>query len=312
MYRTIVVGFDGSDHARDALVLGALLARASSARLIAACVYGTSTRLTSGDELECALRSEAQERLRAVADVACDPAPELRTVRGRSPAEGLQRLADREPVDLIVVGSGRNSAIDQVVLGGVPERLLQGAPCAIATAPRGYAGTAPARLRTIGAAYDEGPEARAALAIAAELARATNAQLQAIEVLGPPINILTPRPVATVEYESYELVGRAEDERRLRDTVAALPGVEAVAVPERGDPVAVLTAYSHELDLLVLGSRCYGPLRRALLGSVSTPLVRQAACPLLVEPRIAHESADAYERSSSAIVETPGGREEIG
>ena len=37
--------------------------------------------------------------------------------------------------------------------------------------------------------------------------------------------------------------------------------------------------------VLVVGSRAYGPLRRVLLGSVSTELVRTAPCPLIVHPR---------------------------
>ena len=42
---------------------------------------------------------------------------------------------------------------------------------------------------------------------------------------------------------------------------------------------------SADLDLLVVGARAYGPVRRLLLGSTSTKLARHAACPLLVAPR---------------------------
>jgi nucleotide-binding universal stress UspA family protein len=41
----------------------------------------------------------------------------------------------------------------------------------------------------------------------------------------------------------------------------------------------------HDTDLLVCGSRSYGPVRRVLLGSVSAALVRQASVPVLVVPR---------------------------
>ena len=44
--------------------------------------------------------------------------------------------------------------------------------------------------------------------------------------------------------------------------------------------------------LLVVGSRGYGPLRRVLLGSVSTELVRSAPCPLIVTPRGMHDTAE--------------------
>jgi nucleotide-binding universal stress UspA family protein len=39
------------------------------------------------------------------------------------------------------------------------------------------------------------------------------------------------------------------------------------------------------VDLLVCGSRGYGPVRRVLLGTVAAALVRQASVPVLVVPR---------------------------
>jgi nucleotide-binding universal stress UspA family protein len=53
-----------------------------------------------------------------------------------------------------------------------------------------------------------------------------------------------------------------------------------------------LVAASHELDLLVLGSRGYGPLRRLLLGRVGSGVLRGAACPVLAIPRCAPEHID--------------------
>jgi nucleotide-binding universal stress UspA family protein len=53
-----------------------------------------------------------------------------------------------------------------------------------------------------------------------------------------------------------------------------------------GDPVQVLEAEGEgDLDLLVLGSRRFGPVRRVLPGSVSSELVRLAPCPVIVVPR---------------------------
>ena len=46
----------------------------------------------------------------------------------------------------------------------------------------------------------------------------------------------------------------------------------------------IVTRRSSELDLLLLGSRGYGALRRTLLGSVSAALVRDAGCAVAVVP----------------------------
>lgn len=60
------------------------------------------------------------------------------------------------------------------------------------------------------------------------------------------------------------------------------PGVSVESVAVRGDARLVLAELSGDAHLLVLGSRGRGPLRSALLGSVSASLVKRADCPLVV------------------------------
>ena len=52
---------------------------------------------------------------------------------------------------------------------------------------------------------------------------------------------------------------------------------------EAGAPV--LRALGDRVDLLVVGSRSYGPLKRTVLGSTALDLQREVRCPLLVVPR---------------------------
>jgi nucleotide-binding universal stress UspA family protein len=60
------------------------------------------------------------------------------------------------------------------------------------------------------------------------------------------------------------------------------PGVEVVTAVVGQDPRSALEELSIEAHLLVLGSRGLGPLRSALLGSVSASVTRHAACPVIV------------------------------
>jgi nucleotide-binding universal stress UspA family protein len=48
-----------------------------------------------------------------------------------------------------------------------------------------------------------------------------------------------------------------------------------------------LAAFGDEVDILVVGSRGYGPVRRLVIGSTSDYLERHARCSLLVLPRTA-------------------------
>jgi nucleotide-binding universal stress UspA family protein len=52
-----------------------------------------------------------------------------------------------------------------------------------------------------------------------------------------------------------------------------------------GNPAELIAKESEDHDLLLVGSRGYGPVRRTLLGGVAARLARTARCPLLVLPR---------------------------
>jgi nucleotide-binding universal stress UspA family protein len=52
-----------------------------------------------------------------------------------------------------------------------------------------------------------------------------------------------------------------------------------------GMPAHAIAEAAADFDLLVVGSRGYGPLRRTLLGSVSAKLMRSTPCAALVLPR---------------------------
>ena len=64
------------------------------------------------------------------------------------------------------------------------------------------------------------------------------------------------------------------------------------------DPADVLIRVSEHLDLLVCGSRGYGPLRAVLLGGVSRRLAAEAQCPVIVLPRGVTSSLEALMAAS--------------
>jgi len=60
-----------------------------------------------------------------------------------------------------------------------------------------------------------------------------------------------------------------------------------------GDPAHVLLDDSEHDDLLFTGSGGKGPFRRVLMGSVSTTLLREASCPVVIVPRGSGEGASS-------------------
>jgi nucleotide-binding universal stress UspA family protein len=61
--------------------------------------------------------------------------------------------------------------------------------------------------------------------------------------------------------------------------------VESEGTVYSGRPADVLVGMSEMVDILVVGSRGYGPLKAVLLGGVSGRVIRSAACPVVVVPR---------------------------
>jgi nucleotide-binding universal stress UspA family protein len=80
---------------------------------------------------------------------------------------------------------------------------------------------------------------------------------------------------------------RLQLENAAREALAELNGggvsVEVDALVD--DPADALVRISEHLDVLVCGSRGYGPLRAVLLGGVSRRVVAEARCPVIVLPR---------------------------
>jgi nucleotide-binding universal stress UspA family protein len=211
------------------------------------------------------MRAEATGRLERLAAGLRDGVPATVHVKANpSPVRALHEIAEELGASLIVAGSSHRGAAGRVLPGGVGERLLHAAPCSVAIAPRGYE-RPPAGLRRIGVAFRDGPEGAAALAIGARLAAPAEASVTTYTVAtGEPFDIEA----------SLARARRSVPAEDLEDTVVL-----------HGDPAAELTAVSAGLDLLICGSRGYGPVRSLVVGGVSWELAHRAHCPLLVVPR---------------------------
>jgi nucleotide-binding universal stress UspA family protein len=276
----LLVGFDGSDGGRDALELTRVLATATGAGVLVVTVlpYGPLPipyEVLDEEEAERAqpLFEEARQKLEGVE-------VETRAFGGGSPAGVINDLAEREKVETIVVGSPHRGPVGRVLIGSVADGLLHGAPCEVVAAPRGYAAERHGSFRRIAIAYDDTPEAKVALARAEALALACQAQLVVYTVSAPPA-VVPGAAVYTpvVPPEAGTIVTRTvkEVDERIAATGRELAGVPGLALAQACEEDGV--------DLVLAGSRGYGPVWRVLLGSVSTQLLHKAPCPALVVPR---------------------------
>lgn len=200
-----------------------------------------------------------------------------------SPADTFQALAEKGQADLVVLGSTHHGHVGSVSPGSVAEQLLHGARCRLLIAPKGYAKEdhSQDRLRVLAVGYDGMAESQAALDEGATLARKFGGSMKVVGVMTP-----IPAMGAAAAAQAGAEAG-PDFQTRLQEAVAELPAeLRALPILERGDPVERLLHMSEAgIDLLVLGSRGFGPVMRLLIGSVSSRVIRAAKCPVMVIPR---------------------------
>ena len=278
MFRNALVGVDGSSAAHDAVALaGRLLADDGRLTLVNVRYGGPPPPYVVTPDLVEQEQAASDELLRREREAAGREV-ELLSVVSPSPGAALHEQAEERSADLLVVGSSRRTALGRVTLGDDARRALNGAPCAVAIAARSYA-EKDAPLARVGVGYDGSPESLAALEAARAIAGPVGAELYALEVVSIP----TYAYAAAVPPSAGEVIDAELEQAQQR--MGALPGVEGRAV--YGLTGEELAAFGDRLDLLVVGSRGYGPLKRLVLGSTSDYLQRHARCSLLVLPRAA-------------------------
>jgi nucleotide-binding universal stress UspA family protein len=287
MSRKIVVGHDLHAGGEDALALAKVLAATTDASLVVAGVFPVGG-LPHGFEAEW--REEEERMLGQVQERADEAGAEAEAFPASSPARGLHDLAGEIDGDLVIVGSSRHSRAGQALAGRVALGLLHGAPCTVGIAPRGYAQDHE-DLTCVVVGYDGSPEADLALRDGVELARAAGVPVRLVAVAEPPPVVYGKGMGVGGELRALEAGIEEALRERLDSAVAGIPkGVEVEAALVKGDPADVLVKEATHGSILVLGSRGYGPLRRVLLGSVSSQIVSATPCPVLVHPRGAKES----------------------
>ncbi|RXW33664.1 universal stress protein [Propioniciclava flava] len=285
----IVVGTDLSDRATRAVDWAAERAAGLHRRLIVVLALPevpipSRSRLFEamgrGDYPEH-LRTQAQERLQAVADRVHSQHPDLtvETVLDKGLASYV--LAQSSKVaDLVVVGArGANAPVKVRALGGTADAVVAygHGPIAVVT-DHG----APTVGGPVVVGLDDSPEAEAALRIAVTEALRLEVPVKAVHAWD-----LTPWMVGPMGVSSLMALPDTEKlAARIDDIVAPYreqyPALTITVDVVEARPSAALVEASEGASLVVVGSRGLGGFTGLLLGSTSKEVLRDAACPVIV------------------------------
>jgi nucleotide-binding universal stress UspA family protein/nitrite reductase/ring-hydroxylating ferredoxin subunit len=282
MYRTILLGTDGSVTANAAQRAAVVVAKRTRARIVLVSAWGPP-KMT---------RPVAEQMLRRAESAVRREKVEVDTELSRGdPAELILKAADRHGADLIVVGNKGIGEATRFRLGSVPDRVAHSAVCDILivdTTGAVNAGRLEARqYKKLVVGTDGSPTASEAARKCMELAMQLRAELTLVYVGDPIVGAIT-----------------------LEETAAT--GPERVEVHTRvleGDPTEQLSrvAQEEDVDLMVVGNKGMSGARRFLLGSVPNNLAHYAPTDVLIVKTV-DLSLDDVQPGHGAVIQIGGKR----
>jgi nucleotide-binding universal stress UspA family protein len=201
-------------------------------------------------------------------------------------APEIVALAEEIGAGLIVMGSRGRGGVRRALMGSVSDSVVRHAHCPVLVV-RADPIVLPAKILV---ATDGSKEAELASSSAADLAERTGSELHLVYVGHmPPVYYESPGTWALDPDLQRRMQERVEEEVKARldeqvQQVREAGGEVAGAHSRLGRPDAEIVGLAEELGagLIVLGSRGLGPLRSALMGSVSDSVIRHAHCPVMV------------------------------
>lgn len=297
--RGIVVGFDGSENSLKALEFGARTAKLRGVMLtvitayrVAPMFYTTFAAIPEDSE-ESTSRREAGAILEAAREHLDGYPGSVDYQYGRGDAAGVLAEISRF-AELVVVGSRGRGGFLELVLGSVASALPSHAQSPIVVVPNSddqnenkIDWTDPdSSSKPVVVGVDGSTQGRVAALHAAQAAQERSADLHMVMAL-PPLDGLS------LWYPEYIDKGavekrQAELSQFLKDEVDWLsshyPSLSIVPSVEPDDAISLLTSWSRQAQLTVVGTHGTGAIAGTLLGSTSRGLLHHAGSPVMVVP----------------------------
>jgi nucleotide-binding universal stress UspA family protein len=286
----ILLATDGSEDAELAATTAVGVARSTASELHVVHTYRTVPSV----HFDALVRQEMEREAQGVLDGQVKQIEGLggsvaqaRLSEGGA-AEEIAALAEEIGAGLITVGSRGRGRIRRLLVGSVSDAVVRHAHCPVMVV-RWKPVVFPAKILL---ATDGSEEATLALQTAADLSERTGSELHVIHVGEVPLVYHPERHGYGAEYEEHERGARQLLEAQVGRMKAAGGTVaQAHLSMGRADEEIVVLAEELGADLVAVGSRGLGGVRRAMVGSVSDSVVRHAHCPVLVvRPRNEHAS----------------------
>ena len=296
MYDRIVIAVDGSEEARRAARRGLQLARVFDATVtVLSVVEQKALQLTETSAEKTRLRERGEEALTEIEELASElGCPVTTTLTEGKPAVQISEYADEQDADLIVVGRQGLTGLGRRLLGGVTEQVLHRSDVPVLVVSGGdHDSGRESDYARILVTTDGSENAEVAIPHGIAIAQRYDSDVHVLNVVdlqaaGGVFNAggLEKEFVDRLDARGQDAVDRAAD--NIEETAPELTVKTAVERTTSFEGAAAgVREYveENEIDLVVMGSHGRSNLRRQLLGSVASTVLRTVDVPVLVVKR---------------------------
>ena len=278
-YRKILVAYDGSASARNALDVASHLAKEDKSWIKVLSVlptYSGDLELVGVSNIGETIEGPGKKLLAEAQEIADNEDVHILTnMTQGEPYDKIVHVADDENCDLIIMGRRGTHQLERELVGSVTARVIGYTPKDVLVVPDGSGLT----RKNILLATDGSPSCEAAVDRAIEIAKEQSANLTAVSVVYTNDEYLALAP-GIVE----DLIGKAKEKLAIIMQKGKEAGIPINAIVKEGEAYEAITtlAKNSTVDLIVMGSHGKKRLQRLLMGSVTERTIGYAACPVLV------------------------------
>ncbi len=278
-YRKILVAYDGSASARNALAVAGHLAKEDKSWIKVLCVlpgYAGDIELVGISNIKETMEGPGGKLLKEAQEIADQEDVHILTNMAQGePYDKIVHVADDENCDLIIMGRRGTHQLERELVGSVTARVIGYTPKDVLVVPDGTKLT----RKNILLATDGSPSCEAAVDRAIEIAKEQSAKLKAISVVYTNDEYMALAPAIV-----GDLIGKAKEKLATITQKGKEAGIEINTIIKEGEAYEAITtlAQKSNVDLIVMGSHGKKRIQRLLMGSVTERTIGYAACPVLV------------------------------
>lgn len=282
-YKKILVAYDGSDSAKNALAVAAKLAKQDNSWIKVLDVvssFDEDSEVTGGSNTKDTIEGPAEKLLAGALEIAAKEGVEILTtlVQGE-PFERISAIAEDDDCDLIVMGRQGVSHFERELMGTVTARVIGHTTRNVLVVPETFKWDG--KWESILLAMDGSPNCATANDVALEVAGQRSVRIAALTVTKTHISnesaAFSQAANRKIEMKAESIVNELKER-------AVVMGLDAVALVKHGQPHQEITALAAELGVTVIVMCTHGKtgIKRLLMGSVTQRTIGHADCPVLV------------------------------